>query len=93
MGGIKIVVQSRRINGVEGQLPDHPMVSVEDILNIKGSVGRVVGEDYLGADLSDYPNKVSPKIQRILKLPIGFPQKNDFLGSNHASSGPLFFLP
>jgi hypothetical protein len=93
VGGIKIVIQSRRINGVEGQFPDYPMVGVENVLNIKGAVGRVVGEDRVGADLSDHPNKVSPKFQGILKLPVGFPEKNDFLGSNHPSSGPLFFFP
>jgi hypothetical protein len=93
VGGIKIVIQSRRIHGVEGHLPDYPMVGVEKVLNIKGAVGRVVGEDRVGADLSDHPNEVSPKFQGILKLPVGFPEKKDFLGSNHPSSGPLFFFP
>jgi hypothetical protein len=93
MGRVEIVIQSRRINGVEGQLPDHPMVGVENILNIKSTIGRVVSEDPVGANLPDDPYKVPPEFQGVLKLPVGFPEKNDVLGANDPSGGPLFLLP
>jgi hypothetical protein len=93
VGGIKIMIQSRGIDSVEGYLPDHPMVGVENVLDVEGAIGRVVGEDRVGADLTDHSNKVSAKFQGFLKLPVGFPEKNDFLGPNHPSSRPLFFLP
>jgi hypothetical protein len=93
MGRVKIVIQSCRINGVESQLPDNPMVGVENILNIKSTIGRVVSEDRVGTNLPDDPDQVSPEFQGILKLSVGFPEKNDVLGTNYPSGGPLFLLP
>jgi hypothetical protein len=69
------------------------VVGVKNILEIKGTIGRIVGEEGMGAKLPDYPDEVSPEIQGIRKVPVGFPEEDDLAGADHPGGGSLFPLP